>query len=592
MRGAAVNSHETLTHKAGLPPVYPYETYVMNYLLALRREMYSIYNHPLQTQLHLPLNLAFNLLLQDETVASLAQQLNCLPKEVFAHLARRLDEWDDVCDTERTERLALIELDAEKLLVDGAALRLTARLLGRQADELLDYLFDETRIARDMAAISDPSDSVPERAAAQIRFLAARPLAREKIMLSLDRWDWWDILERWVKPGVRAEVAARLSAQTPEQQISRAQVLHELFGRVKSQLQAATTSNSLAGRRKANPLQATHFGSLLPDQAKGFWERLESISAENTAQLTLDALNDAELQQHEAMYNVEQALHLATAFLQNQVQPITQEFTRVDVFGILVLRHRFQAMLDELLSNAQHYASLDQETYHAFSYFRDLIRFNCHGEYRLALHELLNVRQLSLRQMRLAYTPGSLTGKVPAEAALQTFTLQDNPRFNLATLLKPGERPLRPPRMVNPGELLIAVQTGDKWSELLCLTDLSEEKCNEIRAALPRWINQLVEGPSLIDRLLDTPLTLAASRQLYSNALLGVIEDLTRCLVLSEANTELSHEIPDTSMFARLPAPPAPSQTLVQPLTLDQLRQEIQLRYQNRGYTINLIKGI
>jgi len=277
----------SLFGKVGRTPVYESEIYVMNYLLPYtRQDIYDI-EHPLNKQYHVPINEAFFRLQRPEELTNLAKILNCPRENVFEKLRDLFDEWDGVRLPEVSDAFEVSEHDAYKLIMEDEALEIAARIIGSHSAGVLGYLFDSEKMYEDINSVSTGSRLAIGDIYKLLRYTSSASDVREKIKINLDRRDWWEVLERWVKGSVRGSIASILSEKTGHE-VPKSRILRELFKLVKQQ-------KPEGGKIVANQHSSKDIRLILPIQTIEFWEKLKQASSENATQINLDPLEDTNL---------------------------------------------------------------------------------------------------------------------------------------------------------------------------------------------------------------------------------------------------------------------------------------------------------
>ncbi len=572
----------SLISKVGSAPVYESEMYVMNYLLPFTRQSIYDIEHPLNRQYHVPINEAFFRLQRPEELANLIKLLNCAQANVFERLRDLFDEWDGVRLPEPSESPDVTEQDAYKLFMEDEALEIAARIIGSHPSGVLGYLFDPEKMYEDINSVSTGSRLAMGDIYKLLRYTSSVSDVREKIKINLDRRDWWEILEHWVKGSVRGSIASILSEKTGHE-VPKSRVLRELFKLVKQQLPHSEKRS--AGHRSSQDIRL-----ILPVQTIEFWEKLKQASSEQTATTNLDPLEDVNLKKNNAEINAENAVRLAQEFIKSNVQPMDSQLSRVDVFGMLALKHRFQGILDELLSNALHYATLDSGTNTPLGYFQDAIRFYCHGEYKIALNDLLKVEHITLESLNIEYKTPAILPNLEKDLNLIAFSEEDNPRLNLVSFIRSGDIP-RPPRTVRPGELLIAAQEDSRYVEVLALNNLNQDQLTEIKNSLPKSVAIPQSNSSIADLILRLPLAVNLKRRQLNEALAQVIEQITHCVVLNALPLTIERFIPSANVFGKLPKAINTEHTVSQRYSLEAMKDDMKSKYQQKNINVTIVSG-
>jgi hypothetical protein len=558
------------------------EAYVMCYLRALAEQPIYGGDHPLNVQFHLLPSEAFIQLRRPNELVKLEKLVNCRKEEVFERLRDFLDEWDGVRLPVSHEVTDLLESDSETLLLGSEAHQIAARYLRCSPEGVLGTLFDSSQIYADLMSVSGGSRLANNDVYKLLRYLASQPNLQQKLKSNLYLRDWWEILESWVRPSVQAELAAVLSQETGHP-VSKAFVLRVLFRLVKVSL----NTRSGGGRPTSRYLQSTRLAMVLPEETSKFWQTLKEFSKEDSNPIKLDGLEQDNIARNSLEANVKEALRVADAYMQTYVQPVQQDLSQVDRLGMIALKHRFQGIVDELLSNALHYASLDSDIQNPFSYIQDAIRYYCHGEYKVALANLLDVSFLTLEQMGVECRIANLHLEPERDAPLVLFSAQDNSFLSLSF-----RKTIRPPRNVAAGELLIALQVDNRAIEILSLSHLEQAKIDEIRAVFPKSVSGLIDnGYTLTDRVMKTPLPISPDRQKINEALKEQIALIAQALVLSGTHFSLGRLIPSTDVFNRIPLPLPMDRSLALTATREQLARENIHAYRAQGMTVTPVSG-
>ncbi len=563
---------------------FPYESYVMCYLRALSQQPTYGGDHPLNIQLHLTPADAYFLMRSPNEVSKLEKLLNCKREEVFERLRDFIDEWDGVRVPTSFEIADLVEADSETLLLNNEAHQIAARYLKCTPEGVLGTLFDPVQIYKDVLSVSGGARFANNDVYKLLRHLNSQPALRQKIISNFYLRDWWEVLENWVRTSIQADLATTLSQQTGNT-VSKAFVLRELFRLVKISLGMGSTQN----KPYSKLIQATRLGMVLPEETSKFWQTLKDFSTDDSSNLKLDALDQANIAKNSTEANAREALRLADTYMQTYVQPLQHELGQVDMLGMIALKHRFQGIVDELLSSALHYASLDSDAKNPFSYIQDAIRYYCHGEYKIALGNLLYVPFLSLEQMGVE--PPHVTNRhveVDKDTAIILFSAEDNSFLNLSFL----KSTTRPPRTVAGDELIVALQFDNRAMEILSLNKLDKVHIEQIKAAFPKTIGGLIDnGYSLADRIMKTPIPVSSDRQKINEALKEQIKYLVQALLLSGTPFSLGRLISYTDIFNRVPKPLSSDKTLVQTYSRESLATEIMSEYKKNGIKVTPVNG-
>ena len=284
-------------------------------------------------------------------------------------------------------------------------------------------------------------------------------------------------------------------------------------------------------------------------------------------------------------------MRLAQEFIKSNVQPMDGQLSRVDIFGMLALKHRFQGILDELLSNALHYATLDSATNTPLGYFQDAIRFYCHGEYKIALNDLLKVEHFTLEGSNLEYKVPATLPNMEKELNLMAFSEEDNPRRNLASVFRSSDVSPRSPRTVRSGDLLIAVQEASRYVEVLTLMNLNLDQLTEIKNSLPKTISTPTANSSIPELILRLPLAVNSKRRHLNEALEQVIEQITHCAVLNAQTLTMERFVPSAEVFRKLPKAMNPEHMINQRSSLDLIKESVKSKYKQKNIKVTIVSG-
>ena len=325
---------------------------------------------------------------------------------------------------------------------------------------------------------------------------------------------------------------------------------------------------------------------VLPEETSKFWQTLKEFSTEENNEMKLDGLEQASISRNSNEANAKEALRIAENYMQTYVQPMQHELGQVDMLGMIALRHRFQGITDELLSNALHYASLDSEVQNPLSYIQDSIRYYCHGEYKIALSNLLYVPFLSLEQMGVEYKATNLRLEVERDAVFVLFSSEDNGFLGLNIL----RSTVRPPRRAESDEIIIALQIENRSIEVLSLDKLDKAQIDQIKTAFPKTVAGLIDnGYPLVDRIMKTPMAVSQERQKINDALKAQIELIVQSLVLNGTPFSLGGLISSTDVFKKIPKPLPSNKTLEQTDTLENLALETVSEYQKDSIPVTRV---
>lgn len=579
-----MNNYSDLTKFVNSNSALLFEAYVMNYLKALAQQPIYGSTHPLNLQLHIIPTDAPILLRDPHEIQKLEKILNCDAKETFERLRDLIDEWDGVRIPESFEVTDLVESDSETLLLNSEAHQIAARYLRCSPEGVLGTLFDPVQMHSDLLSVSGKARLANNDVYKLLRYLSSEPDLKQKIKLNFDYRDWWEVLENWVKPSVQSELVTTLSQQTGGS-VSKAYVLRELFRLVKISMGIGTPR----GNPYIKYIQSTRLGKILPENPARFWQALKEFSVDDVKDFKLDSLDENNIAKNSTEANAKEALRLAENYMQTYVHPVQHELGQVDMLGMIALKHRFQGIIDELLSNALHYSSLDSDVQNPLSYIHDAIRYYCHGEYRIAIGNFLNVPFLSLEQMGVEFQVANPNLGAEDKTPIAIFSAEDNSFMGL-NLQKPGNRP---PRKINRGELLIALQLENRSVEILSISKLEKTQIDQIKSAFPKTVTGLTNnGYSLAERIIKTPFSVSTERQKVNEFIQNNIVLLVRVLVLSGTSFSLSHLISGKDVFKKIPRPLNSEKTISQAYSIDELSNEIIAAYQSEGVRVTKISGV
>lgn len=578
-----MNNYYDLTKFVNSNTTLLFESYVLNYLKALARQPIYGGTHPLNVQLHIIPSEAPVLLRDPQEIQKLESILNCDRKEVFERLRDLIDKWDGVHVPQSFEDTDLVEADSGTLLLNSDAHQIASRYLKCAPEDVLGTLFDSIQMYSDLISVSGRIHFADNDVYKLLSYLSSAPELKQKVKVNFDFRDWWEVLENWVKPSIQSELAVTLSQQTGES-VSKAYVLRELFRLVKIAMGIGISHN------KPYPeyIQSTQMGKILPKDPTLFWQTLKEFSVDDSNNFKLDRLEENNIARNSTEANAKEALRLAENYMQTYVHPLQHELGKVDMFGMIALKYRFQGIVDELLSNALHYALLDSDVQNPLSYIQDAIRYYCHGEYKIALGNFLNVPFLSLEQLGLEFQITNQNLDVENETPIVMFSAEDNTFMGL-NLLMSGNRPSR---NISRDELLIALQLENRSIEILSISKLEKTQIDQIKSAFPKTVAGLIDnGYSLAERIIKTPFPVSAERQKTNASIKDNIVPLVRALVLTGTSFSLGHLISAKDVFKKIPRPLNSEKTLRQTYSLNKLGDEIVAAYQVEGIHVTRISG-
>lgn len=581
------------------------EFYVMNYLRAMMGR-HDLGRHPLSTRLHLTPQLAFAQLFRVEGLKTLADTLGCPPKQAFSQLRRLLDQWDGVSAIETARSTTLTPDDENTLLFDELTLKVASQYLGCSPAGVLGMLFDPSRIFSDCDGVI-PAINRYTNLTNQLRCFHRSPENRQRVRRHLGKTDWWSVLDRWIKPETRDLLSARLKCP-------RGQEVRSLFERVKGEVGPRDS----VGSHWQQAFQDTSLGRLLPESSERFWLMLAQLGGRQPSQIGLDVLDEAKLTSRKPDENAREALRIAQNFMNTQITPVESEFTRVDVFGMIALRHRFQGTVDELLGNALYYSTLASEDLVFFNRIRQAIQYYCHGEYRNAINSMFSLKMLPVRALGFEYQVSNKALKPIPGSSLVAFSTEDMRSPTLLSGLRWGQgRPSpKPPRIIEPGELLIAYVENDKTPprEILSLKGLSNDEVHHLKSSVPSVDTLSPIGDSIGERLLNTPIPVSPQTQRLGEALQSIADQIVRCVILGGVplpqmatlpppNT-LAHRVfhggaglpqavlkPSPNIFGKVIEPLSSATTIRAETNMDSLKKEIISEYRAKGRRLDVTTG-